>query len=303
MLVLDKMTTMVLLLAVGVTAAKAGLVDEQTNRRLSRYTLAIPQSAMILNSALNLQMEMTVGKVLEVLGLGLLMHGLLLALSFLLPRVFRAGEEDRGLYSFLITFGNTAYMGMPLAGAIYGSDAVFYAALVCLPFNLLVFTVGVRMISGGKNGGGFDWHAFISPAMISSAAAIVLVFLPVSWPVPVRDAVSSLGGVVLPLSMTIVGASLGAQRLRDVFRDWRAYAVAPVRLLLAPVLLWAVMRLFVHDSMLLGVITLLAGMPAAALSVMLSIRYGRSEALATRAVILTTVLSVGTIPLICWLLL
>ena len=85
--------------------------------------------------------------------------------------------------------------------------------------------------------------------------------------------------------------------------DWRVYAYAPVRLLIAPVLLWLVLRPFIHDGLLLDVIVLVGATPSAAMAAMLAIEYGGDERLASRAIFVSTVLSVLTIPAICWLLL
>ncbi len=87
-----------------------------------------------------------------------------------------------------------------------------------------------------------------------------------------------------------------------MFGDWRSYAFAPVRLLVAPVLVWAVLRLFITDTVLLGTMTVLAAMPVASFATMLSIQYGGNERIASRTVFVTTVLSVVTIPIVCWLL-
>ena len=67
-LVMNQMLMMLLMLVVGVIAAKAGVVDAETNRRLSRYAMAVPQCATILASAMNMQADVTVGTVLGVLG-------------------------------------------------------------------------------------------------------------------------------------------------------------------------------------------------------------------------------------------
>ena len=297
------MLTMLVLLIVGVAASKTGVVDAETNKRLTRFAMAVPQCAIILSSAMNLEMEMTVGKVLGILGAGAVMYALLIALAFLAPRIAGVKGSDRGVFTFLGAFGNVAYMGYPLVGALFGSDAVFYATILCIPFNLLAFTVGVDMLAGGGRRGKMSWRDFVNPAMVSSVLAVIITFLPVKWPGPLTEAVSILGDMILPLSMIIIGATLGEQKLSQVFLDWRVYLFAPVKLLLAPALLWAVMGLFIKDKLLLDTITVLGGMPCAAVAAMLSIQYGADERLASRAVVLTTVLSVGTIPLVCWLLL
>ena len=297
------MLMMMLLLLVGVVAVKTGIVDAETNRRLSRFAIVIPQSAIILSSAFNLQMEMTPGKVLGVIGVAFLMYALLTLLGLAVPALARAKEPDRGVFSFLILFGNVAYMGFPLVQALFGSDAVFYAALLNIPFNLLAYTLGVRLIGGSGAGGKMSWRQLVNPPMVASVLAVIIIFLPVKWPGPLVEATSALGDMILPLSMIIIGTSLGEMKLKDVLGDWRVYAVAPVRLLVAPVLLWAVMGLFVKDTLLLNVITLVGATPSAAMAAMMAIQYGRSERLASQGVFITTVLSMATIPLVCWLLL
>ncbi len=297
------MLMMMLLLLVGVVAVKTGIVDAETNRRLSRFAIVIPQSAIILSSAFNLQMEMTPGKVLGVIGVAFLMYALLTLLGLAVPALARAKEPDRGVFSFLILFGNVAYMGFPLVQALFGSDAVFYAALLNIPFNLLAYTLGVRLIGGSGAGGKMSWRQLVNPPMVASVLAVIIIFLPVKWPGPLVEATSALGDMILPLSMIIIGTSLGEMKLKDVLGDWRVYAVAPVRLLVAPVLLWAAMGLFVKDTLLLNVITLVGATPSAAMAAMMAIQYGRSERLASQGVFITTVLSMATIPLVCWLLL
>ena len=298
---INLMITMLLMLMVGVVLAKLGVVDPETNQRLNKFALAVPQCGAILASAMNMEPGMQMSTVLTVLVIGVMMYALLLAMGFLMPWLLRMPRDDRGLYSILAIFGNTGFLGMPLTGAMFGSEAVFYSALLTIPFNLLLFTVGIRLV-GGK-GEKFDWHKMISPVLVSSILAVFMVFLPLPWPTALKDATGYFGDMILPLSMTIVGASLGAQKLRDPFTDWRLYLFAPVRLLLAPVMLWAVLRPFIQDPMMLGVVTVLGATPCGAVAVMLSMQYGGNAKLATRAVFLTTVLSVFTIPLVCWLLL
>ncbi len=301
--VFNVMVMMMLLLLVGVAVAKTGVVDAETNRRLTRFALVVPQSAVILSSAINLQLEMTPGKVLAVLAAAVAMYVLLVALGLLAPRMYRFPPKDRGLFSFLAIFGNVAYMGFPLVQALFGSDAVFYAALLNIPFNCLTYTLGVRLVSGGTEKGTLDWRQLVNPPLVSSVLAIAIIFLPIDWPGPVAQAVEKLGDMILPLSMVIIGASLGTQKLKDVLGDWRVYAYAPVRLIIAPVLLWLVLRPFIQDGLLLNVIVLVGATPSAAMAAMLSIEYGGDERLASRAIFVSTVLSVLTIPAICWLLL
>ena len=300
-LLINLMLTMLVMLLVGYLLARLGVIDAKANASLNRFAMTAPQCATVLARAINMDRGMTVGTVLGVMGAGLAMYLLLIALGLLVPRILGVPRGDRGLYSVLTIFGNTGYMGLPLATAILGNTAGFYAALVTVPCNLFAFTLGIRLLGGPDEK--FDWRKMLNPALVSSVLAAVLVFIPIPWPRFVKDATTYFGDMILPLSMTIVGASLGSQRLRDVFADWKLYIYSPAKLLVAPVLLWAVMRLFISDGTLLATLTLLGATPCGAIAVMLSLQYGGNEKLATRAVFLTTVLSAATISLVCWLLL
>ena len=303
MTVFNQMLVLLILLIVGVIAAKAGVMDEDTTKRFTRFALLIPQTCMILNSVLNAELDnITPGRIFTVLGIGCLMYAILVALSFLVPVVYRCKPGDKGIYSFMTIFGNTGFMGIPVVGAIFGGAASFYAALLNIPFNLLAYTLGIALLNNTGERAKIQWKLLINPPMIASFLAIILVCVHVPIPTPLARSIGYLGDMIIPCSMIIIGASLGQQKLKEVFGDWHVYAFAPVRLFVVPVLLWAIMHLFIKDAVLLGTITVLGAMPVASFATMLSIQYGGNVQMASRSVFVTTVLSVLTIPIVCAIL-
>lgn len=300
--VINQMLVLLILLIVGLVAAKTGVIDRETNRRLTGFALVIPQSCMILSSVINVDLGLTAGKIFGVMLAGVVMYAVLVGLSLLVPRVLGVKARDRGIYSFMTIFGNVGFMGFPVVRSIFGPTAVFYAALLNIHFNILAYSLGISLMANTGEKLRIDWKKLLNAPLVATGVSILLVCFPVHVPDPVAEAVDMLGDMIVPCSMIIIGSSLGSQRLRDIFADWRTYAFAPVRLILCPVLLWAILRLFVADPVLLGTMTVLGAMPAAAFATMLSIQYGGNETIASRTVFVTTVLSVVTIPLICWLL-
>ena len=296
--IFEQMLVLLILMITGAVAARFGVMDEETNRRFTRFTLVIPQTCMILGSVMNADLGITPAQVFQVLGIGCVMYAILVAVSFLVPVIYRCKPQEKGLYSFMTIFGNTGFMGLPIVGAIIGGPAAFYAAMLNIPFNILAYTLGIALLSSeGKTK--IQWKLLLNPPMFAAVLAVVLVCVDLHVPSPLARAVDMLGDMVVPCSMIIIGASLGSQKLRDVFCDWHVYAFAPVRLILIPIILWAVMHLFVHDAVLLGTITVLGAMPVASFATMLSIQYGGNVQMASRSVFVTTVLSVATVPLMC----
>lgn len=302
-MILRQMVIMLIFLAIGTVAARRGIMDEEFTRRYTTFNLLIPQTGMILSSILGTEATLSVAEIGSILGYGFLMYAILIALGLLVPVLYRCKPEDKGVYSFMTIFGNVGFLGIPVAKSLFGPEAALYAGLLNIPFNLLAYTVGVAMMARGRGEKGINWKRLVNLPLIVSLASVVLLCFHVKLTGAVGSAAEMLGDMILPGSMMIIGASLGQQKLRDVFGDWRIYLFAPIRLVVVPVVLWSVLHLIVQNEVFLGTMVLLGAMPAAAFATMLSIEYGGNVKMASKGVFVTTVLSAVTIPLVVGLLL
>ena len=178
-----------------------------------------------------------------------------------------------------------------------------YSTLDNIPLYVLCYTICILLFRQGGEKVKFNFKSLINAPLVASVIAILLLIIDIRFPQPVDEAVGMLGDMIVPLSMVIIGASLGDMKLRETFADWRCYVFSAFRLIVVPVIVHFAMQPFMKDPMLLGMTTVLAGMPVAALSVMLTIEHGGDERLASKTVFISTLFSVLTIPLICWMLL
>ena len=137
--------------------------------------------------------------------------------------------------------------------------------------------------------------------VIATLLSVVLLLSRIHVPTVIADTISTLAGATIPLSMLLIGTSLGTISVRAALADWRVYAVSAARLLVCPLLTWLVLRPFVGGA-LLGIPVLLAACPSAMVVTALCLQYGRSDAFASKCIFLNTVLSAVTIPLLIWLL-
>lgn len=197
---------------------------------------------------------------------------------------------------------NNVFIGFPVVEALFGQNAVFCAALTGLPFNLLLFSMGVSRLRAGQGRGRVRLREVFSPALIATLVSIVFFLGQIPFPQLVADTVQTLGGATVPLSMLIIGISLSRVPVKEAITDWRAYVVSLVRLILCPLVVWGVLRLFVSGTVL-GVLTVIAACPSGAMITILSLRYGVDETFATRVNFVSTVLCAGTLPLVTHILL
>ena len=203
----------------------------------------------------------------------------------------------------MLSFGNVSFIGFPVVAAIFGERAVFYASVLNIPFNLLIFTVGVSFITGGQNGGNrLGWKLFFSPCVVASIIAIVLALCKVQTPEPVAQWFHLLGDMTTPCALLIIGASLSQIPVRDMLGTRFVYGISALRLLFVPMVVAGVFRLLGIDSFVSSVAVVLSAMPVATNGVMFCFQYGRDERVMTQGLFISTLFSVLSIPVLVALL-
>ena len=293
--ILSKMAVMVLLMLVGYLCSALHITGPEFNRRANPVVINVFLIATILNAVIAAE-ERVSGLVLaEYLGVMALMFALSMLVAEVAVRVLPVPRESRGVLWCLIAFSNNAFIGFPLAAAIYGEQAVFYASISNIPFNVILYTVGVAKLQG-TGGQTREWKKIITPPLVATLVAAVLYLTHLTIPAVLADTVDTMAGATIPLSMLIIGTSLGGVSVKDVFSSPMVYVVSFIRLILVPVFVWAVLHLFVPDAMMLGIPVLLIACPSAMIITVLCLQYGKDDVFSSQVIFLSTLLSAATIP-------
>ncbi len=298
--VLNQMGILVLIMLIGFICAKIKLTGPQFTKSCSAVVMNVLLVSTILSSAMQSDLSLSIGKVFGLMGVGTLMLAVSAAAGLAAPRLLGIKGDDRGLAFFMILLMNSVFVGYPVIEAVYGPEGVFYASLSNIPFNIVAYTVGVGAVRGWK--GGLTLRSAVSPPLIATVVAVVIMLTRVQLPAVITDTCSTLGKATVPMCMLVIGTSLGGVSVRRAISDWRVYVLSFVRLLVCPVLTWLVLGLVVSDPMTLGVYTILAASPIAMLATVFAVQYGKNETFASEGVFISTVLSAVTMPLIVWLL-
>ena len=198
-------------------------------------------------------------------------------------------------------FSNVCFMGYPVIQAVLGQDAMIYAVIINSVFNIIVYSVGIVLVSGGS--GSFDPRVLLNVPMFSSALALALFFTKIQLPYFMENAFGYMANLVTPMAMLILGSSMARIPVRELFDDWRIYVFTAERLGVIPIIVLGIMRfLHIQDPLMSGTLVILAAMPVATNTTMLAIQYDGDIRLASKGVFFTTLVSVISIPLIAMLL-
>lgn len=154
-----------------------------------------------------------------------------------------------------------------------------------------------------KNGVADFFKRLINPGVVAAVFAVVIFAFGIQMPGPVVTFCDYMGNTTIPLSMIMIGISMAQANLRDVFTDLRIYAFIALRMVALPILVALALKGVIAangiDPVVFGVFIVELGMPVGSIIVMMTREKGADAAYCTRGVVLSTLASIITIPLIC----
>lgn len=299
---LTKMALFVIVILIGMVGARKQILTKDFNRGLSWLIVNIFIVAAIINSVVSMDAsELTMGELGMILLISSVTYVVLYLLGALTVRLLRVDEGKAPQLELLMSAINNLFVTLPVVETVYGSKGAFIIALGCIPFNLLLFTYGIARLRG--KGGKFHLRDILSTPLIATLAAVILFALRIPVPTSVRSFLSSLAAATVPMSMLLVGSSLGNVDLRKALRDRSMLLLTAERFILAPLVVFLLMKLICSDEVLAGAMVLTAATPSAILVTALSLQAGRSGEYSSEGITVTTLLSMITIPLTVYLLL
>lgn len=298
--VFQQMLVIFILISVGYFWTKRGHIAETTSRQISGIVAEICNPAIMLSSAIEAE-STNHSAVLTTAVIVVASYALLIGLGFLVPKMIGVQKSKRKFYNMLTVYGNTGFIGIPVVSAVLGQEAVIYVTVFNLVFNILFYTHGITILSTGterKQGEKPAWMKMINAGTVSSILAIVIYWWGVPVPAVLGDSVLYMGRCVTFLSMIVLGVSLANMKITEVFTEKRLYIFILIRLLLVPILFVLGVSHFVKDPLILGTTALILGMPAANLPLMMAKQMGLQSKILSKGIILTTLFSMLTIPIV-----
>ncbi|MBU1726210.1 MAG: AEC family transporter [Candidatus Omnitrophica bacterium] len=236
--------------------------------------------------------------VFPLLSLAITIAGLLAGIFFV---GFIKGSHHKVQFLSLTTFQNSGYLPLALIAAILPKEkadtALVYLFLFLLGFNLIVWSLGVYMLSFHKSKK-FDFGTIFSPPVVAVSLSLMIIFL--GWHKFVPDALikplAMVGDCTLPLAMIVVGGSLAAVRLVHI--NIRAMSLMVLsRLIILPAIgLWLILEFKMPE--LLGFLILIElAVPSATSLTVITRHYKNEDLLISQGVFFGHLASLVTLPL------
>ena len=282
-----------LMMIPGFIMRKMKLASDALPLGFTNTILYITQPAMIVIGFFRERDMQILKTAAVVLVLSFLTHVLFL---FAVKLFFRGAEkETRKVYRFGTVFANAGYMGIPLISMVLGDEAAIYASVYIVAFNFFCWSFGALIYSEDKSYIS-PKKMFINAATIPTAIGIIYFVTNVHTVIPtpvsefIYDALEMLKNTVAPMSMMIIGMRLADLKLKGAFNDVYLYLGLLAKLV------------GVNDMTAFTVSLICASTPVASATCMFAEKFGSDSTSASKFVSISTILSIGTMPIVALLL-
>ena len=143
------------------------------------------------------------------------------------------------------------------------------------------------------------WLPLLLCILTAACLAAILIFaFQIRTPATLNTLINYMGQTAVPLSMMMIGCSVAQADLKSVFTDRKIYEFSFLRLLVLPILVVLVMKLFPLDPTLFGVFVIMFSMPVGTFVNILAGEYGGDTVTSSRGIVMTTLLSLVTLPIV-----
>lgn len=321
--VLQQMVMIFILIGIGILLYKKEMLSEMTTRQISGIIVNVTNPALLICSAFQEGPKVSLSELGVALGIYLIVYGILIAAGFLIPRILRVPNMYHYTYQMLTIFGNVGFIGIPLASAVLGQESLIFVSIYNLIFNILIYTFGVSLLqraearqlaSAARNMSGQPdtehapahgtgvaapvWKKLINAGTVSAAATIIFYLGNFRVPAIVSSTLTYMGQATTLLSMLVLGASVAQMAPKDIFSHPKLYGFTLLRQILLPIGCILLLRPFIHNPLILNTMALMLSVPAANMPLMLSKQLHVETDTISQGIILTTLLSLGTIPIV-----
>ncbi|MEM9582899.1 MAG: AEC family transporter [Pseudomonadota bacterium] len=281
--VLEIVAPVFILAAIGFTWVKLGFDYRIEFVTRLAMTLAVP--ALVFVALMNTTIS---PDALGTVSLAALLAYALVTLAFFV--LIKLCKLNIRTYLAPLIFGNTGNLGLPLALFAFGEEGLGYAVVIFAIMGIFSFTLGVWLVSGGGS-----LRKLVQEPMVG-ATALGALFLWQGWKTPVflTNTIELIGQMAIPLMLITLGVAVARIQPGGVSRAvWLSLAKAVICIASA----YCAAVYFELPHVAAAVLILQVSTPVAVTSYLLAEKYDADAPPVAGMVVVSTLMSVGLLPL------
>lgn len=293
----SKLATVGLIILLGFILGRTKFITETTNKQLTNLLLSIAMPASLFMA---FPREFNHGAFSD-FAFGFLGGVAVSLVLILLSKVLfskkmlhsRANEHQ-----FAFIFNNAGFLGYPLVYALFGEKMLMAYCGFSFVFNVSLFSYGVFLFEE-KLSKSVVKKTILNPNILAVVLGFALFVLPFELKLPdfATNFLNYIGGIMTPLSLICIGFLLSKAKIANIFKKPQLFITCLLQLIFGPILTLLVVSILglpVHIKVML---VLLQSLPTATTLGLFAEKYGRDTDEASEIVMVSTLLSILTLPL------
>jgi predicted permease len=305
-IIISQIFILAVVVLIGVLAAWAKVLTVTAKDMLSKVIFNISLPLMLFTNFLKLEAtpKLLANSFIVLSVSGFVILFMLLA-GWVMTRIFKIKGREAAVFKAHSMFGNTIFLGFPLITALYGVEGLLYASMYQLVSNLIMWTLGVVVLTHGD---GQSWKKSIArvlnPNTVATLSGLLFFILSIKLPPLLVKPLSELGSANTWLSMLYIGAMLVLADVGGLLGRKSLYIISISRLIIVPAILILLFAAIAGisglsaDKMVASVIILEASMPCMASVVIMAKELGADDHQAVGNVFVSTIISIVTLPVV-----
>lgn len=285
-----RLVSMFLFMFIGAILYKKKYISEEGSKSLGNLLIRLSLPCVILKA---FQVERSPER-LQGLILSIGFSIVLLTAAIFLSRIFFANDP---ISHFAASFSNPGFFGIPLIYAVLNDDAAFYVAPFIACLNILQWTYGVAVLTEKKSKTAWKNIVF-SPFMIAFLLGVILFLMQLDMPEILDVLIENSANMNTPLAMLVSGVYMAKVNFKFMLTSRKLYAVTVVRLIANAVVAGVILSFLPESWYTLKMcLFIAAACPVGSNVAVYAQLHGRDYVYAVETVVLSTLISVITLPL------
>ena len=258
---LSKMLTFYVLLSIGFISAKKKVIGTEFTASASKLLMDVFIVATIFHSVLGGRPQMEKNQLFSALLLLTLTEIIIYFVSGVISRTVYRKNSNAPQIEILLALVNALFVGLPFIQMACGSEGVLFLGLNTIPFFMILYSYGIFRLSGETKFSGSIKKIFTSPALLAALVALVIFWTDIRLPSYINDLCGTLSAVTTPLSLVIVGATMGKNNLSSFLKSANTWFLCFVRLIVIPLICYLVISQMTDNNNLLITCMIIAATP------------------------------------------
>ena len=206
-------------------------------------------------------------------------------------------KTDANVLRYGMIVSNSAFIGIPIIQSIYGSEAVMFTSVFQIPIIVTMWTIGLALFKPIDHK-----HALKSviknPSVVAVMIGFVIMLTGIKFPLFITKTISSIASCTTAISMFVVGSILAEIEWNNLFEK-KVLLYCAIRLIIYPFLVFIALTFLNAPTLIKAIAVIMTGMPAGSTTAILAEQYGCDAKFAAKLILVSTILSVITIPILC----